>query len=64
MTKLTAKLQVRVEAQLYNCIVFMDIHMTCDVCLVQASGEAQYTTDIPTLPNELAAAFVTTTQVE
>ena len=30
---------------------------------MQASGEAQYTTDIPSLPNELAAVFVLTTQV-
>ena len=30
---------------------------------MQASGEAQYTTDIPSLPNELAAAFVLSTQV-
>ena len=30
---------------------------------LQASGEAQYTTDLPSLPNELAAAFVLTTQV-
>ena len=29
---------------------------------VQASGEAQYTTDIPALPNELAGAFVLTTK--
>ena len=29
----------------------------------QASGEAEYTTDIPTFPNELAAAFVLTTKV-
>ena len=28
---------------------------------IQASGEAQYTTDIPALSNELAAAFVLTT---
>ena len=32
--------------------------------LLQASGEAQYTTDIPTQPAELAAAFVLTTQVQ
>ena len=31
--------------------------------LLQASGEAQYTSDIPPLPNELAAAFILTTQV-
>lgn len=31
-------------------------------CL-QASGEAEFTTDIPTVPNELAAAFVLTTKV-
>ena len=30
---------------------------------VQASGEAQYTTDIPTFSDELAAAFVLTNQV-
>lgn len=30
----------------------------------QASGEAQFTTDLPLLPNELAAAFVLTTKVE
>ena len=30
---------------------------------MQASGEAEFTTDIPTVPNEVAAAFVLTTKV-
>lgn len=31
--------------------------------ILQASGEAQYTTDLPPLPSQLAAAFVLSTQV-
>ena len=33
------------------------------LCLLQASGEAQYTTDIPVLPGELTAAFALTNMV-
>jgi len=37
--------------------------MTKLSAMIQASGEAQYATDVPTQPAELAAAFVLTTQV-
>ena len=56
MTKLTAKYQVS-----QNCIQLS--YLTLIIFGEQASGEAQYTTDIPLLPDELAAAFVITTQV-
>jgi len=36
--------------------------MTKLSAMIQASGEAQYATDVPTQPAELAAAFVLTTQ--
>ena len=40
-----------------------DMYIMCISISLQASGEAQYTSDIPPLPNELAAAFILTTQV-
>ena len=57
---------------LYNgCVCTLNNEHVCITVIIivfgfgdmQASGEAQYTTDIPSLPNELAAAFVLSTQV-
>ena len=55
MSKLTSLQQVHKHC--INC----DISHTAYYS--QASGEAQYTTDIPTQPAELAAAFALTTKV-
>ena len=55
MTKMTAKLQV---GAVYGMIIII-----FNVLSTQASGEARFTTDIPTLSDELAAAFVLTDKV-
>ena len=44
------------------CSGMMDLSLWCTMC-PQTSGEAQYTTDVPTQPRECAAAFVVSTQV-
>ena len=61
------KLEARIQV-LIIIITYMPPGLTMHACndvtlYVQASGEAEYTTDMPILPNEVAAAFVLTTKV-
>ena len=63
MSKLSSLLQVSAVSWISNVCVCVWCCSCLSLYFYQASGEAQYTTDIPIMPGELTAAFVLTSVV-